>query len=121
MTNRDKVVRIQAALKDRGESGSLNQVGRLLNVSTSTVSRWAAEGGTKPPRKQQERLDLLYRTVCEADRGNSDADKILAALLGAAGAGLLGLGMGGILIAAGLGWLVRENQEKNTKGKANDE
>ena len=104
-----KVEHIRKGLEARGESGSYSQVARLLDVSPSTVSRWVK--GVMPTNRQFERLNLLYRTVCEAEEGNEDAKKILGALLGVAGASLLGLGVGGILIAAGLGWLIGERNE----------
>lgn len=118
MTAEDQLRRICEGLAQRGEPGSLNQVARLLDVAPSTVSRWSS-GETTPTARQQERLTLLYRTVCEAEKGNQDADQILGALLGAAGAGLLGLGMGGILIAAGLGWLMGD--ERKGKKSGNDD
>ena len=54
-------------------------------------------------------LSLLYRTVVVADNGNQQARKILDALLDFSGAGLLGLGFAGILVAAGMGWLIADN------------
>lgn len=62
-----------------------------------------------PRGKTAEHLDLLYRTVVQAQKGNREANKILASILGGAGAGLLGLGVGGILIAAGLAWILSDD------------
>lgn len=103
------------ALKERGEPGTLSQVARLLDVSPSTVTRWVA-GETRPTAKQIERLELLDRTIRHAESGNPDAKRILAALLSGTGARLLGLGLTGILIAAGLAWLVSGGNENGQKG-----
>lgn len=117
MTAAEKIERICRTLEERGEPGSYHQVARLLGVAPSTVSRWA--GGESTPRgKQAESLDLLYRTVVAADHGNPDAIKILGAVLGAAGAGLLGMGVGGVLIAAGLGWLLGEHTNGGTDSES---
>jgi len=51
---------------------------------------------------------LLFNTLVHARQGNPEAQKILGMVLGVAGAGLLGLGLGGVLIAAGLGWILAE-------------
>jgi len=101
---------IQNGLEKRGEPGSLTQIADLIGVDPSTVARWA-RGTSKPRGNQREALLLLYRTVAQAEKGNSEAKKILGALIGAAGAGLLGIGLGGILIAAGLGWILGSSEE----------
>lgn len=106
-------MRVCEKLQQRGEVGSYHQVARLLGVAPSTVSRWAS-GESVPRGKQAEGLDLLYKTLSAADDGNTDAKRILGAVLGVAGAGLLGLGLGGILIASGLGWLLA--QESSDEG-----
>lgn len=111
MTAAEKLQRIYEALQERGEPGTPYQVARLLQVSPSTVARWE-KGGATPQGKTAMSLDLLYRTVVRAEKGDDDARKILTAILGAAGAGLLGLGMGGVLIAAGLGWILGGNDEE---------
>ena len=100
-----KIERISEALQSRNEPGTLYQIAKLLDVVPSTVSRWHS-GASAPRGRQAESLDLLYNTVVKADTGNPEAYKILAALLGGVGAGLLGLGVGGVLIAAGLGWIL---------------
>lgn len=111
MTTAEKIGRVCEVLKQRGEAGSPYQVARLLGVSPSTVLRWAG-GGVEPRRRQAEALDLLYRTVVRAEQDNQDAKRILGSLLAATGAGLLGLGLGGVLIAAGLGWILGDQPEK---------
>ncbi|GEM_PF-6601632 len=115
MSTAEKIAYVAKALQRRGQAGSLAQIARLLGVSPSTVTRWIAND-TVPNRSQQEKLDLLFRTIVNADQGNEDAGRILGSLLGAAGAGLLGLGTGGILIAAGLGWLMSD-PNTGQKGK----
>ena len=111
MNAKDKISAICSSLQDRGEPGTPSQIARLLHVAPSTVSRWINE--TAVPRgRQAEALDLLYRTVINAEQGNPDAKKILGMVLGAAGAGLLGLGLGGVLIAAGLGWILGEDDSE---------
>ena len=105
-----KLDRIQETLVARGESGSAYQVANLLGVSPSTVLRWQ-NGQAVPQGKTAERLDLLYRTIVHAEKGNPEANKILASILSGAGAGLLGLGVGGILIAAGLAWILSDDNE----------
>ena len=109
-----KLRRIYQALNARNEPGTAYQVANLLQVSPSTVLRWQ-KGEAAPQGKTAERLDLLYRTVVHADKGNPDANKILASILGGAGAGLLGLGVGGILIAAGLAWILSDDNEGETQ------
>lgn len=116
MDTTQRVKKISNALQKRGEPGSLSQLARLLDVSPSTVSRWAA-GDTHPTGKQNERLELLYRTICYAEGGNEDAKRILAALLAGTGARLLGLGLTGVVIAAGLAWLVSGSPEQNERSQ----
>lgn len=110
MSPQQKLKRICQVLQTRGEPGTPYQVANLLQVSPSTVLRWA-KGAAVPQGKTAERLDLLYRTIVHADKGNKDANNILASILGGAGAGLLGLGVGGILIAAGLAWILSDDNE----------
>ena len=111
MNASQKISAIIDGLERRGKPGTLTQVARLLNVAPSTVSRWFS-GVVEPKGRQLEALDLLYRTVVQANQDNPDAKKILGAILGGLGAGLLGIGVGGILIAAGLGWLLSDPEEE---------
>lgn len=113
METHEKLQRICAALRERGEPGTPYQVAKLLRVSPSTVLRWGKprrQGGSIPRGQSAQNLDLLYRTVVQAQKGNQDANKILASILGGAGAGLLGLGVGGILIAAGMAWILSDDE-----------
>lgn len=112
-----KIERIQFALQDRGHPGTLAQIAQLLNVNPTTVWRWA-NGEVKPRGKQQESLEILYRSLIRAEAGDEGAQKIVGAVLGGAAAGVLGLGIAGVLIAAGMSWLIGEfNEEKEKKGR----
>ena len=67
----------------------------------------------EPRGKQKEKVDLLYRTACEVENGNTQAKEILHKLaagvsIGMFGAPLLSLGITGVLFAAGLGWLLTD-------------
>lgn len=111
MHPRQKLQRIYTSLRVKGHPGTAYQVAKLLQVAPSTVGRWE-KGSATPQGRTAESLDLLYRTVVQAERGNADADKILGAILGGVGASLLGIGLGGILVAAGLGWLLGSDEEE---------
>lgn len=111
-----KLEKICQSLKARGEPGTLYQIARLLGVAPSTVTRWS-KGQTNPRGKAAEALDVLYRTVVQAEKGNPEAANMLGAFLGGAGAALLGLGLGGVLIAAGLGWIIGGDAGENKKGE----
>jgi len=111
-TAAQKIEAICRSLQTRGEPGNQAQVARLLNVSPSTVHRWMT-GVAVPKGRQAEALNLLYNTVCEAQKGNPQAKRILGTLMVGAGASLLGLGVGGFLMAAGLGWALGETKDDN--------
>lgn len=110
MTPQAKLKQIYATLRARGEPATAYRVAKILQVAPSTVSRWE-RGLATPQGRTAEALDLLYRTAVNADRGNEDANQILTTFLTGAGAGLLGLGIGGILIAAGLAWILSSEEE----------
>ena len=112
----EKICRISLALRKRGLPGTDSQIARLLRVSPSTVQRWR-KGNAEPRGRTAEAVDVLHRTVVQADEGNEDANKILVAFLGATGAALLGFGVGGALIAAGLGWILGEEERRNGGSK----
>ncbi len=113
MTPQAKLNQIYAALQARGEPGTAYRVAKILQVAPSTVSRWE-RGLVSPQGRTAEALDLLYRTAVHAERGNEDANQIFATILTGAGAGLLGLGVGGILIAAGLAWILSGEEERKS-------
>lgn len=100
------IERIQAVLTARGQPGTPYQIARMLSVAPSTVSRWLS-GVATPRGRQEESLTLLYRTAVETQNGNEEAATILKKVaVPIAGAALLGLGLPGVLMAAGLGWLL---------------
>ena len=83
-----------------------------------------------PRGRQKERLDILYRTVLEAEAGNTEAKTILKKLVSptpamgmVAGAGLVAsfavspirLGLLGAIAAAGLGWLLSDKEGNGEK------
>ena len=114
MDTREKIERIRVMLRKNGDTGTNYRIARLLDVSPSTVGRW--EQGLATPRgRQAEALELLFRTLSEAAKGDPEAKRILGALLGVAGASLLGLGLGGVLIAAGLGWILGTDETAKSK------
>ena len=98
---------------------------KLLDVAPSSLSRWMKDE-VVPRGRQKERLDILYRTVLEAER-NEDAKTILKKLVSptpamgiVAGAGLFSgalaaspirLGLFGAVAAAGLGWLLSDRED----------
>lgn len=78
---------------------------RLLSVAPSTVLRWKSDEAT-PRERQEESLTLLYRTAVHAQVGNEEAVTMLKKFaVPVAAAQLLGLGLPGVLMAAGLGWV----------------
>lgn len=120
-TAAEKIEVICRVLKRRGESGTAYRLSQLLGVSPSTVTRWM-HGQAVPRGRSADALDYLYRASVkwEEENGHPDAEKILGAVLGGAGAVLLGLGPAGMLIAAGLGWLVGEQAQEEARIKKND-
>jgi hypothetical protein len=98
--------KIQVVLKAGGQSGTPYQIARMLNVAPSTVLRWKA-GEAKPRGKQEESLSLLYRTVVEAENGNESAVTLLKKFaVPFGGVAFLGFGLPGVMMAAGMGWIV---------------
>ena len=122
-----KLKKIQAALKPlkipgKPEATPVKPVhlAKLLDVAPSSLSRWMKDE-VVPRGRQKERLDILYRTVVEAER-NEDAKKILKKLVSpmptiglVAGAALspIGLGLFGAIAAAGLGWLLSDKEDED--------
>ena len=113
MKTQVKLAQIYATLEARGEPGTAYRVAKILQVAPSTVSRWE-RGLATPQGRTAEALNLLYRTAVQADRGNEDANQIFATIVTGVGAGLLGLGIGGILIAAGLAWILSGEEERKS-------
>ena len=108
----ERVKKIQEILTREGISARPSHIAKILDIAPSSFSRWMNNEAT-PRGKQKEKVDLLYRTVCEVEHGNTQAKEILRKLAsgvspGIFGASLLGLGITGVLFAAGLGWLLTD-------------
>ncbi len=109
MTPQEKVQRICEILKTLGEEGSASQLAHILAVCPTTVVRYI--NGTINPRSgARESIDVLYRVLQGAHEGNNQAQQILEAVLGQSG--LIRMGLGGVLIAGGMAWLVKDRAEK---------
>tara|TARA_Y100000813_G_C23859591_1_gene210470 strand:- start:11 stop:406 length:396 start_codon:yes stop_codon:yes gene_type:complete len=115
-----KVEVICRVLRAKGQAGTPYRVAQLLNVSPSTVSRWLRDVNPTTPRgKSAEALDYLYRAAKQwEDEHDERSDEVLGMLIGGAGAALLGLGPAGMLIAAGVGWLVGDQAKEEARIKA---
>ena len=95
-----------ALLEKRGERSTASAVSRIMGVQPSTVSRWRK--GQRPNACQQANLAMLGRILRGAAADKPQAERIAVAILNPAGGGLLRLGIKGILIAAGLGWITED-------------
>jgi len=96
---------IRALLKKRGLDPTDSLVSRILGVHSSTVGRWKFRQDI--PWKHRGSLEMLARVLKRA-QNDTRAEKIASTLLSHAGTGLLRLGIKGILIAAGLGWITED-------------
>ena len=110
ITISERTKKIQEILTQEGISARPSHIARILDIAPSSFSRWM-NNESEPRGKQKEKVDLLYRTVCEVENGNVQAKEILHKLAagsstGIFGASLLSLGISGVLFAAGLGWLL---------------
>ena len=134
-----KLKKIQAALKPlelpgKPEATPVKPVhlAKLLDVAPSSLSRWMKDE-VVPRGRQKERLDILYRTILEAEAGNTDAKAMLEKLVsptpamglmassmsvvGAVAASPIRLGLLGAIAAAGLGWLLSDKEDEDTDEK----
>ena len=131
-----KLKRIQGALKPLEIPGKPADapvrpahLAKLLDVAPSSLSRWMKDE-VVPRGRQKERLDILYRTVLEAEAGNTEAKAMLKKLVSPtpamgvmSGAGLaasfavspIRLGLLGAIAAAGLGWLLSDKEDNDEK------
>ena len=96
---------IRDLLKKRGTDSTDANISRILGVHPSTVSRWIFKQDV--PWKHRTAIEMLERVLKRAQK-DARAEKIAAALVQPAEIGLLRLGIKGILIAAGLGWIIEE-------------
>ena len=130
MTNSERLQKIQEILKSQNIPGKPIHLAKMLDVAPSSLSRWL-KGEVEPRGKQKERIDILYRIVCEVENENPTAKKILHKLVKPVGlgasvgigmAGMIGtiaplsLGIAGVLFAAGLGWLLADREDDQSEG-----
>lgn len=102
--------KIQEVLIQEGISAEPSDIAKILDVVPSSFSRWL-NNESEPRGKQKEKVDLLYRIVCEVEKGNTQEREILHRLgegcpTGIFGASLLNVGKNGVLCTAGLGWFL---------------
>lgn len=112
ITISERVKKIQEVLRQEGISARPSHIAKILDIAPSSFSRWM-NNESEPRGKQKEKVDLLYRTVCEVENGNPQAKEILHKLAAGVSAGMFGtpllsLGIAGFLFAAGLGWLLTD-------------
>ena len=106
----ERVKKIQEILTQEGFSTKPSHIAKILDIAPSSFSRWM-NNEAEPRGKQKEKVDLLYRIVCEVEHGNTQAKEILHKLVVGVSSGISGavpplsLGIAGVLVAAGLGWL----------------
>ena len=106
----ERVRKIQEILIQEGFSAKPSHIAKILDIAPSSFSRWM-NNEAEPRGKQKEKVDLLYRIVCEVEHGNTQAKEILHKLVVGVSSGISGavpplsLGISGVLVAAGLGWL----------------
>lgn len=114
---------IQKALTNQGMESGPAHLAKIFGVAQSSIFRWLNDE-VQPRGKQAERIALLYRTAREVEAGTEGAERILKNLvkprpmmgLGvgaiATGASLLSLGLVGAVAAAGLGWLLADDDDE---------
>ena len=133
----EKLKKIQEALKPLEIPGKPADapvkpahLAKLLDVAPSSLSRWMKDE-VVPRGRQKERLDILYRTVLEAEAGNTEAKTILNKLVSptlasglVTGAATIGavlspirFGLLGAIAAAGLDWLLADKENEDTDEK----
>ena len=131
----EKLKKIQAALKPLEIPGKPvdtpvkpAHLAKLLDVAPSSLSRWMKDE-VVPRGRQKERLDILYRTILEAEAGNEEAKAMLkklvsptpamglvassTSIVGAVAASPIRLGLLGAIAAAGLGWLLSDKEDND--------
>ena len=129
----EKLKKIQEALKPLEIPGKPADapvkpahLAKLLDVAPSSLSRWMKDE-VVPRGRQKERLDILYRTILEAEAGNTEAKTMLEKLVsptpamglmassmsvvGAVAASPIRLGLLGAIAVAGLGWLLSDKED----------
>lgn len=130
-----KIKKIQEALKPLAIPGKPADapvkpahLAKLLDVAPSSLSRWMKDE-VVPRGRQKERLDILYRTILEAEAGNTEAKAMLEKLVSPtpamgmmSGGGLtaasfavspIRFGLLGAIASAGLGWLLSDKEDND--------
>ena len=111
METKKRLEHIQKFLTESGLPAHPAHLANVLGVAPSSLSRWL--GGEEAKGKQREKISLLFRTVLQAEAKNPTAMRMIAQFSRPiAGVGLLASGIIGALTAAGLDWLVKENDEE---------
>jgi hypothetical protein len=105
MTTQEKIQQICEILRTLGEPGSAYQIAQMLSVYPSTIVRYLS-GEIKPHSKMSDSIDTLHRVLLQSQQGNEQARRVLDAILGTKG--LARTGVGGILMAIGMTWLVND-------------
>ena len=104
-----RLEKIQKSLGQQGIPSKPANLAKILGVASSSVSRWLS--GEEAKGKQREKIDMLHRTVLEAEAENPIAKRMIAQFLPTAGVGLLASGLVGAITAAGLGWLLTDKTD----------
>lgn len=113
METKKRLKRIQKSLMQMDIPARPADLAKMLDVAPSSLSRWL--GGEEAKGKQKEKIDLLYRTVLEADADNRTAKRMIAQFSRpVAGVGLLATGLLGAVVAGGLGWLLSDKEDEDT-------
>ena len=111
MKTKKRLERIQKFLIQSDLPARPAHLAKILGVAPSSLNRWL--GGEEAKGKQREKIDLLFRTVLQAEAENPTAMRMIAQFSRPiAGVGLLASGIVGAVTAAGLGWLLKENDEE---------
>jgi uncharacterized protein (UPF0297 family) len=96
---------IRELLEKRGVNPTDSCIGRIMGVHPATIARWNSR--EQIPWKHRTNLEMLERILKRAQK-DTRAAKIAESLVNPVGAGLLRLGIKGILIASGLGWVTED-------------
>ena len=113
METKKRLKRIQKFLMQSDLPARPAQLAKILGVAPSSLTRWL--GGEEAKGKQREKIDMLYRTVLEAEAENPLAMRMVAQFARPiAGVGLLATGLIGAVAAAGLGWLLADKEDAET-------
>ena len=123
MTDSERLQKIQEILISQDIPAKPIHLAKMLDVAPSSLYRWL-NNEVEPRGKQKERIDILYRIICEVKNNNPTAKGILHRIAKPVGFGMgmgmagiasvvapLSLGISGVLFAAGLGWLLVDRED----------